>query len=211
LPNQRGFFRVSLGKVEALHKTFLGQGADGSRNTFLAKRVELFARLEDQLRGMARYGSGLRHNNSIKKMLNISTRSYEHQGEIKRYAAQMRSIAQTANTLKLGTQVGWLLDTVASALEIEEACSTGRESECRKAKFIEGGKLMFGLIGGTRGGTLGNNAGTAACIRFATVTRGVSLIGCGVIGGALGGWAGGEAGKGLGERMGTILYEAFEN
>ncbi|KRP63343.1 hypothetical protein TU79_02925 [Pseudomonas trivialis] len=36
----------------------------------------------------------------------------------------------------------------ATALEITEACSTGRELECTKATYIEGAKLV-GAVGGS--------------------------------------------------------------
>lgn len=35
-----------------------------------------------------------------------------------------------------GTYVGMALDVGAGALEIKEACSTGREEECSRAKYV---------------------------------------------------------------------------
>ena len=66
----------TLEEIDALHKQALRRGGGAAREEFLARRQTLFKKLEAQLRGFARYGTGLRNEGSIKKMLGISTKSY---------------------------------------------------------------------------------------------------------------------------------------
>ena len=137
----------TLEEIDALHKQSLRRGGGAAREDFLARRQVLFTKLEGQMRGFARYGTGLRNDGSIKKMLGISTRSYLHTGEINRYAETIAKISKTAKLLKHGTPLGIALSTTSTALEIKEACVTGREAQCRRAKYVETGTFMGGVLG----------------------------------------------------------------
>jgi len=193
----------TLEDIDALHKQSLRQGGGVVRNDFLARRQTLFAKLEAQMRGFARYGTHLRNEGSIKKMLGISTRSYLHTGEINRYAETIARVSKTAKLLKNGTPLGIALSTTVSALEIREACSTGREEQCRKAKYVEVGKLA----GGVTGGILGGSAGSGLCFLVLAPTTGPGSLGCLLIAGGIGGAAGGSLLGMAGEEMGDVLYE----
>ena len=140
---------------------------------------------------------------AIKKMLGISTRSYLHTGEIRRYAERIAKIARTAKVLKAGTPLGIALSTASTALEIKEACSTGREEQCSKAKYLEVGKLGGSVVGGMAGGALV----TALCFVVLGPTTGPVSLGCLLIGGGTGGAIGGSYGGALGETAGEKIYE----
>ncbi|MCF5121341.1 hypothetical protein GIW50_23385, partial [Pseudomonas syringae] len=122
----------TLEDVERLHQRLKAGGLD--RQAFIQQRQVLFRRLDLQLQGAARFGTGLQGNESLKKVLGISTRSYLHKGEIAGYAKRMREIAQVSKWLGKGTYVGLALDVGVTGLEIKEACVTGREAQCRRAK-----------------------------------------------------------------------------
>ncbi|WDU63509.1 hypothetical protein LRS56_02820 [Pseudomonas poae] len=141
----------TLMDIDDLHKQYLRRDAVGVREEFLAKRRALFARLDSQISGMARFGTGLKNEGSIKKMLGISSRSYWHHGEIRGYEERVRRVAKASQILKKGTYIGIALDVGATALEIAQACTTGREQECTQAKYVEGGKLVLGVGGGIVG------------------------------------------------------------
>lgn len=194
---------TTLEEIEALHKHALRNGDTASRQGFLTRRQLLFRRLDNQLKGFAQYGTGLRGHGSIKKMLGISTKSYLHSGEIKHYANTLDQVAKTARIMKLGTPIGIALDTTVSALEIKEACSTGREDMCIKAKYVEGSKL----VGGTVGGAAGGGVATLLCVAVLGVTTGPGALGCMLIAGAAGGLAFGTVGSEGGEWIGERLYE----
>ncbi|QHD07221.1 hypothetical protein [Pseudomonas sp. R76] len=193
----------TLEEIDALHKQSLRHGGGVVRDDFLARRQTLFAKLEAQMRGFARYGTGLRQESSIKKMLGISTRSYLHTGEISRYAERISHIARTAKVLKAGTPLGIALSTTSTALEIKEACSTGREEQCTKAKYVEVSKLGGSVLGGLGGGAIGSGL----CLAILAPTTGPGSLACLLIGGAAGGLAVGELGGRGGQMVGETLYE----
>ncbi|HEY0290209.1 MAG TPA: hypothetical protein VGC62_24905, partial [Pseudomonas sp.] len=108
-----------------------------SKDQFIALRQKLFAILDDQLRGIGRFGTGLKNNSTIKRMLGISSKSYLHTGEITNYVKTLKRVNNVARKLSKGSVVGIALDLGAGALEIHEACSMGRKEMCTKAKFVE--------------------------------------------------------------------------
>ena len=140
----------TLEEIEHLHQRLKAGGLD--RQAFIRQRQVLLALLGTQLRGAARFGTGLRGNQSLKKVLGLSTKSYLNKGEIAGYAQRLKAISQTSKWLGKGTYIGLALDVGAAGLEIKEACVVGREAQCRRAKYVESGRLA----GGVEGGGLGN-------------------------------------------------------
>jgi len=202
----------TLQEIDGLHKQYLSKGTVAARGEFVVKRSTLFSRLESQLHGMARFGSGLKNEGAIKKMLGISSKSYWHHGEIRGYEETVKRVAKASQVLKKGSYIGIALDVGATALEITEACSTGREQACTQAKYVEGGKLVIGVGGASAGGTLGAVGGIGACaIVFGIPTAGAGALACAIIGGAAGGFALGKLGSNAGEWVGKILYQAVED
>ncbi|AUG07600.1 hypothetical protein [Pseudomonas sp. S09G 359] len=193
----------TLEEIQALHKQSLHRGGGAARDEFLSRRRILFSRLEAQMRGFARYGTGLGNDGSIKKMLGISTKSYLQSGEISRYAERIARITRTAKVLKAGTPLGIALSTASTALEIKEACSTGREELCTKTKYVEVRKLTMSV----GAGALGGYAASSLCIAVLMPTTGPGSLACFLIGGAAGGVAGGTLGNLGGELVGEKLYE----
>jgi hypothetical protein len=198
----------TLEDIERLYKLSLARGTPIARQEFISQRRALFTKLEKQLEGVARWGSGLHDRGSIKKMLGISTKSYLHTGEIRGYAKRIGGVAKAANLLKKGTAVGIGLNVASTALEIKEACSVGRDEVCAEAKYVEGAKLAGGLAGGSYVGGIGAASGSALCVAvFGIPSLGLGALGCGIIGGALGAFGGGLAGEAVGEGFGSRLFE----
>ena len=202
----------TLKGIDDLHKQYLSKGTTAARDEFLVKRRALFAKLESQLAGFARLGTGLKQESSIKKMLGISSKSYWHHGEIRRYEEMVKRVAKASQMLKKGTYIGIALDVGAAALEITEACSTGREQECTQAKYVEGGKLLVGVGGAYVGGVAGLYVGIGACmIAFGIPTAGVGALACAIVGSAAGGFALGTLGSEGGEIAGKFLYKTVRD
>ncbi|TFY95725.1 hypothetical protein DYL61_01770 [Pseudomonas nabeulensis] len=198
----------TLKEIDELHKQYLRSGTVSARNEFLAKRRALFAKLDTQLSGMARFGTGLKNEGSIKKMLGISSKSYWHHGEIRGYENTVKRIAKASQILKKGTYIGLALDVGSTALEIAEACSTGREQECTQAKYVEGGKLVAGAGGSYLGARLGASIGIGVCMLvFGIPTAGTGALACAIVGGAAGGIGGAALGTGLAQRTGDFIYK----
>jgi hypothetical protein len=196
----------TLEEIERLHQRLREGGLD--REAFFRQRQVLFELLETQLQGAARFGTGLRGNQALKKMLGISTKSYLHKGEIAGYAQRMRAIAQTSKWLGAGTYVGLALDVGVAGLEIKEACVDGREAQCRRAKYVETGKLVGGVAGAYWGGKVGAKLARSACSIFLGVAaKGNGALACAVIGGSAGGYAGGNTAGAGGAFLGGQILE----
>ncbi|TFY84169.1 hypothetical protein DYL59_30530 [Pseudomonas kairouanensis] len=204
----------TLEEVERLHQRVKTGALD--REAFIRQRQLLFDSLDTQLRGAARFGTGLRGNQSLKKVLGISTRSYLHKGEIAGYAERIGAIANVSKWLGKGTYVGLAMDVGAAGLEIKEACVAGRETQCRSAKYVETGRLVGSVAGAAAGGQLGAKVTRGLCKIFLGVaTRSGSALGCSIIGGAAGGYVGGsflgDGGAFFGGRLivddGVYLYQ----
>ena len=201
--------KQTLEDIEMAHRDHLRSGTTRTRDDFYAKRTVLFKKLDVQLKGFAKFGSGLRNQGSIKNMLGISTKSYLHSGVIAGYAETIKGVAKASNLMKKGTYLGIALSVTATGSSIYTACTTGRETQCRKAKYVEGGKLSGNIIGGTFGGAVGGGAATIGCVAvLGFVTGGPGALACAVVGGAFGGWGGGEIGGLAGEQIGDVIYES---
>ncbi|MCS3471015.1 hypothetical protein M2401_004776 [Pseudomonas sp. JUb42] len=205
--NHLSAIEKTLADIERLHKLALQRGTPIARQEFINQRQVLFTKLDGQLKGIARWGSGLRNRGSIKKMLGISTKSYLHSGEIRDYAKRMNGVARAAKVLKSGTYVGITLNAVSTGLEIEEACAVGREGACERAQYVEGSKLVAGVGGGLFGGAVAGMAAKSICVAVAVPTGGWGALACGIIVGLAGGYAGGAIGEKGGAVAGELLYK----
>lgn len=198
----------TLGDIAGLHKQLQGTNGLLGKNAFITQRRVLFSRLETQLQGFARFGTGLQNKGSIKKMLGISTKSYLHTGEIKGYAQTLNSVARASKLLKAGTPIGIALNVGSTALEIIEVCSVGREDECTEAKYVEGAKLAGGVGFGLFAGSIGATLAISACsVVFGIPTGGLGAIACGIVGGAAAGYYGGIKGEQYSAPAGKFLYD----
>ncbi|OPB01724.1 hypothetical protein, partial [Pseudomonas synxantha] len=168
---------LTLESIEQLHQRLKGGGLD--RVEFVRQRQMLFGNLDRQLQGAARFGTGLRGNQSLKKVLGVSTKSYLHKGEIAGYAQRIGAVAQASKWLGNGTYVGLAMDVGVAGLEIREACVVGREVQCKRAKYVETGRLVGGVVGAAGAGGLGAELTRRACNIFLGVaTRGTGALTC---------------------------------
>ncbi|WP_448090499.1 hypothetical protein [Pseudomonas azerbaijanoccidentalis] len=199
--------KTTLEEIEQAHKDYLRSGSIAARDRFYSERALLFSKLENQLGNVASYGSGLRYQGSIKRMLGISTKRYMSTGEIAGYAQKVSGVAKAAKLIKRGVYIGVALDVASAGLDIRQACALGREDECTKAKYVNGGSLAGGLGGSAVGGSFGSMVGSAGCyFALGIVTGGPAALTCVVIGGAVGGWVAGNQGQIGGEMIGEFLY-----
>ena len=197
---------LTLESIEQLHHRLKGGGLD--RFEFVRQRQILFGNLNMQLQGAARFGTGLRGNQSLKKVLGVSTKSYLHKGEIAGYAQRIGAIAQASKWLGKGTYVGLALDVGVTGLEVKEACVAGRETQCKRAKYVETGRLVGGVAGAAGAGVIGAELTRRACHIFLGVaTRGSGALTCGIIGGATAGYIGGKKGGDGGAFLGGKIVE----
>ncbi|MEX5351584.1 hypothetical protein WCE02_09540 [Pseudomonas juntendi] len=201
----------TLVHIENAYQEYLHDKAPEARNRFYMKRADLFSTLRKQLKNIAAYGSGLRRDASVKRLLNISTKRYLHAGEIKGYAEKVDGVAKATKFLKKGFYVGMSFDVMSTALSINKACTLGREGECSKATYVEGGALIGGMSGASIGGMMGSTAGKAACLAIGVSSLGTGALACSIIGAAGGAVLAGEIGNDFGGKIGLRLYDDFLN
>lgn len=199
---------TTLENIERLYRLSLKRGTPIARQEFINQRKVLFTRLDTQLEGIARWGTGMHNKGSIKKMLGISTKSYLHTQELRGYSQRLGHIAKVSKLLRAGTPVGIGLNAWSTHLEIKEACSIGREEMCRKAKYVEGSKLISSVAGGMAVGAVGTAALTPLCVLvFGVPTAGIGALGCAIAASVISGYAGGTGGEIFGEQVGEVIYE----
>jgi hypothetical protein len=196
-----------LKQTEALHQRWRTGGM--TNDQFFAQRRDLFSRIKTSLKGIGRVGSGLSNKGKTKQILGISSRSYLHTGEIRGYADKVRGVSKMAGVLSKGAYVGVALDVGVGALEIKEACSTGREEECTRAKYVETGKTVGGVGLSWFGGTAGAAVGHSICLGLGAASGGMVIAGCALVAGAVTAWGSGKTGSIIGEDASTLLYESI--
>nr|WP_314578820.1 hypothetical protein [uncultured Pseudomonas sp.] len=200
----------SLEEINALYKSHFSTGKLQNRELFFQKRALLEASIQKQLSSVASTGSGQGRNTRIKDMLGLSTKSYSKQREIARYADTVAGVAKAATVVKRGGYIGVALDVASTSLEIREACLAGDERQCRKARYVEGGKLIGSWGGGAVAGYYGATTLESACVVIiGAATRGLGASVCLALGGAIMSWAGSEVGSKRGEALGEIMYESL--
>lgn len=201
--------RRTLEQIEHSYARYKSGGLDA--NGFFEQRRQLLKQLNGQLKGAAQLGTGLRGNSSLRRILGISTKSYLHHGDIKGYAHRLERIAAITRHLRNGTFIGLALDTGGAGLQVKEACLAGREDECHKAQFVEGGRLVTGVAGAAFFGHMGAQVASTVCrIVLGVAIKGQGQLACAVIGGAAGGYAGGAVSGGYGAQWGEMLYVGDE-
>jgi hypothetical protein len=200
----------TLGSIDNLYRQSFGSNSILSRNEFITRRRMTFDLLDRQLRGFASYGTGLRNEGSIKRMLGISTNSYIQHGEILGYAQKIAGVARAAKVMKAGGYLGIGMDTGAAGLSIYQACTVGREADCTKAKYVEGAKLAATLGFGTAGGAVGTSLMIGLCTVGGVLSGGLGMLACIIVGGAVGGYGGGALGEAIGENFGEKIYAMIE-
>ncbi len=205
-----------LTRIEQLHVTAYNRNCRFNTNEFFQQRKLLLQQLDASLKtmvGRGPLGLDIKRNN-IKQSIGLSTKSLAHQ--LKDYPAPITGlpgfeknhakVRQYSKTLKGAGYVALVLDGVQSAAKVKQACTVGRESECTKSKFSEGGQLVGSLFGGATGGAIG--AGVCGVV-FAVPSAGTSLLWCGIVFGGIGGFVGGNIASGFAKSKGELIYENY--
>ncbi|MFF7711012.1 hypothetical protein [Pseudomonas sp. NPDC007930] len=196
--------------IQEIHDAHMGPTGDGNKPLFYKKRDVYFYRLENQLRGIGRFATGLQKDMSIKDRLEISTKSYENKGYIKGYSDKLDRVARASNLMSKGTYLGMGLSAVGTGLTIRNACALGREGQCAKVSVVETSKLVTGQgLSLAAGSYLGGTAGGAICVAIGVPTGGVGSIICVVALSAGGAWLADKAGSWGAGFAAEALYEVI--
>ena len=189
---------LTLKKIEASYQnqfrtqgTLIGQQFFVERNQLLNQLKELVNK--PLLKNLARYSIKFQQYESMKRALNLSSRSIVHEwstagiGAIPGYSYYVGNAAKAAKFLKSGGYIGIGFSFAGTTNDVVDACSKGREGECRQIAFHDYSKFAVstgaGMFGGAWGGSLG------------IVTAGAGGVACAVVGTAAGGYLGSTAGE----------------
>ena len=210
-----------LKRLERLYVTTYNTTSKLNQQRFYQQRRAIFSQMNEVLRRMVGQkfaGTNLQVGN-LKNSLGLSTKSILHQWN--RLPRGVHTIpdfadnyARVAKYGKLVSRVGYtgvLMDIGQSGVLIHQACTTGREEECTKSKYVQGGRLSGALIGSYGGGLVGGYlASYGVCnLIFGLPSGGTSLFWCGLVGAGAGGYVGGSAGGDFGKNRGAVLYESI--
>ncbi|MCT4709340.1 PAAR domain-containing protein [Enterobacteriaceae bacterium H11S18] len=182
---------------------------------FYVRRAQLFNELDRVLKvGFLNKAMKFGEYTKIKNALGLSSSSITHKwnetgvSDIEGYATHIERAAKYVKAMRYAGYVGIAFSAVHSVNEINEACSTGRETECTKKKFTEIGSFSGGLAGGYAGGALGMGLCTLILGGVTIEVGGAGALACGVVLGTGGGYLLGEGGAELGQSFGESIYEA---
>lgn len=164
---------------------------------FFSERARLFNQLNLSLDKLSKLVLKIKPYNDIKRALNLSSRSIVHEwqsagvGAIKGYSTYIDRAAATAKYVKAGGWVSIGFAAMNTTNEVHHACTTGRESECKKVAVREYSKFGASTVASIYGGGLGGLGATALCVAVGVPTGGLGTLACGIIGGTVAGAASG--------------------
>ncbi|EOS92740.1 hypothetical protein LU631_11060 [Erwinia tracheiphila] len=149
----------TLKKIEARYQNqFRTQGTLISQQ-FFVERNQLLNQLKELvnkplLKSLARHTVKFRQYESMKRALNLSSKSIVHEWStagmsgIPGYSYYVGNAAKAARFLKVGGYIGIGFSFAGTTNDVVNACSTGREGECRKVAFKEYSNFAFSTGGG---------------------------------------------------------------
>lgn len=204
----------TLSKVGALYESNLQQYGKLNQPRFFAARKEIFNELDSILKmPFTKRLSGLEPHIQLKHALGLSSQSIVHKWnksgtfDVSGYATSFEKTAKIAKYLKYGGYVAIGFSAMNTALEINKACTIGRENECQKTKYTEIGKFIGGTMLGVLGGITGYSATGGMCIAIGAATFGAGGVVCAVVATGAAGYIGSEIGSSSGDFIGEKIYE----
>ena len=204
----------TLKELERLHIEQYRQYGNLHSLEFFAQRKRLMKKLDAGLGPLVRKTTGIPDHPKLKRALGLSTQRIVHNwnkagapNQLPGYATHIEGVARASKYMKAGGYVAIGLGASSAAMKIHEACRTGREAECRRARFIEGSKLSGNVLGGALAGKLATTIAPMTCAAIGVGTSGAGGVACMlVVSGMLAAQIG-DGGSQTGELIGEKLYE----
>ncbi|WP_445177797.1 hypothetical protein [Pseudomonas sp. McL0111] len=205
----------TLKELERLHTEQYRQHGNLNSPEFYAKRKRLMTKLDASLGPLVRKTAGIADHPKLKRALGLSTRRVVHNWnkagaptQLPGYATNIDGVARASKYMKAGGYIAIGLGASSAATKIYEACRSGREEECRRAKFMEGSKLSGNVLGGLVAGKLAPTIAPMTCAAIGVGTAGAGGIACMLVVSGLLASQMGDGGSLAGEFIGENLYQA---
>lgn len=212
--NLFGKARMELDNLANLYQRTLDPAVGQSREQFHALREAAFQRIDSAVPAWLRRPLNLpATGEALKRKISVEARQSVHglntamqgfrQFEIPSVSEAITRVGLASQLTSIGSAVGVGLDTYATSISIADACSTGREAECRRTQYIEYGRLA----GRTAGGVVGVSAAarSSVCLAVSLDPRG-KLI-CGVVAAGAGAYGGAKVVEQGGEWFASEIYQ----
>ncbi|MFB9087171.1 hypothetical protein ACFFW8_21060 [Erwinia tracheiphila] len=207
----------TLKKIEASYQNqFRTQGTLISQQ-FFVERNQLLNQLKalvnkPLLKSLARNTVKFRQYESMKRALNLSSKSIVHEWStggmsgIPGYSYYVGNAARAARFLKAGGYIGIGFSFAGTTNDVVDACTTGREGQCRKVAYRQYSKFGAGTLVGLGTGAIGSAAGLGVCAAIGIATVGVGGVACAAVGSLAVGYAGSQASDSLVD----MFFDYFE-
>nr|WP_180203964.1 PAAR domain-containing protein [Pseudomonas sp. SbOxS1]NYU03763.1 PAAR domain-containing protein [Pseudomonas sp. SbOxS1] len=208
----------TLKKIEALHQHSFLRDGHLSSPTFLAERQNLLATLDIHLTSLTRKGIGFPDHPNLNRAMFLSPPTLVHRwtaaggvGQMPGYATHLEGVARASKYLKYGGWVGTAVGGGASALKVQDVCSAGNTEACERVKFTEAGSFAGGLAGGWASGiVLTAPIVGGLCVGLGGLSRGVSVLACGILVAGGASFSAGQVGEKVGENIAEKIYESVK-
>lgn len=209
---------TKLRQLEALYQRTYERTGKLNSPEFYASRQNLFRDLDALLDRVTRMGLGIPEHPNLRHALGVTTKTTVHHWRqagsaasgIPGYADNYVGIANASKWMGRAGYVGLGFSAVSAYSNTVEACTSGREEECKRAQIREGASFGGGVLGGAAAGAATGTFAGGICLAIGVPTAGVGTLVCGValvgVAGYVGGTVGGNVGKGIGEWGGELIY-----
>ncbi|MGP9550709.1 MULTISPECIES: LysM peptidoglycan-binding domain-containing protein [unclassified Halomonas] len=209
---------TKLRQLEALYQRTYERTGKLNSPEFYASRQNLFRDLDALLDRVTRMGLGIPEHPNLRHALGVTTKTTVHHWRqagsaasgIPGYADNYVGIANASKWMGRAGYVGLGFSAVSAYSNTVEACTSGREEECKRARIREGASFGGGFLGGAAAGAATGTFAGGICLAIGVPTAGVGTLVCGValvgVAGYVGGTVGGNVGKGIGEWGGELIY-----
>lgn len=209
---------TKLRQLEALYQRTYERTGKLNSPEFYASRQNLFRDLDALLDRVTRMGLGIPEHPNLRHALGVTTKTTVHHWRqagsaasgIPGYADNYVGIANASKWMERAGYVGLGFSAVSAYSNTVEACTSGREEECQRARIREGASFGGSFLGGAAAGAATGTVAGGICLAIGVPTAGIGTLVCGValvgVAGYIGGTVGGNVGKGIGEWGGELIY-----
>lgn len=210
---QLDHIKTTLMEVERLHQDSYRKHGHLNHSDFFEKRRALFKKLDFALGSLAKRGMSLDDDPKLKRALGLSSKSIVRHwskagvGDIPGYGTHFERLAAGTKYAKSVGYLGIGLDIAASGVKIQAVCAKGEAKECRRVKFMEGGRLSGSVAGGGAGAFFA----PMLCGIVGLGSGGLGGVACAVIMAGAGSYGGASIAGEVGESVGEVLYEVTDD
>ncbi|KYP94189.1 membrane protein [bacteria symbiont BFo2 of Frankliniella occidentalis] len=193
-----------LQKIEVSYQNQYRSQGRLTGQQFFIERKQLFNQLKELvnkplLKSLKLYTLKFKPYEDMRRALNLSSRSIVHEwstvglGGIPGYSSYISNAAKAAKYLKAGGYIGIGFSLIGATNEVINACTYGRENECKRIAFKEYSKFGVTTLSSLGTGVAGSAIGLSVCAAIGIATAGTGAVVCAAVGTIAGGYLGAKS------------------